>query len=117
MNTMAKMLLGILLIVIPLSMYLYEVYNDNLVVMGIEFNFWGSLWTVIQGTIPPMLVLLGLFIVWLELDEWKLNKELESEDEEESEEEEDSKEEDKEEKKEEKSEEKEEDSKDKEDKE
>ena len=33
-------------------------------------------WVVIQGIIPPLVVLLGAFIVWLELDEMKLQKEL-----------------------------------------
>jgi len=33
-------------------------------------------WIVLQGIIPPLVVLLGAFIVWLEIDEMKLEKEL-----------------------------------------
>jgi len=33
-------------------------------------------WIVLQGMVPPLLVLLGAFIVWLEVDEMKLEREL-----------------------------------------
>jgi len=33
-------------------------------------------WTVIQGMIPPLVVLLGAFMVWLEIDEMRIEKEL-----------------------------------------
>jgi hypothetical protein len=29
--------------------------------------------------LPPFLMLIGLFIVWLELDEWRIEKELKAE--------------------------------------
>jgi hypothetical protein len=32
--------------------------------------------TVVNGALPPLVFLLGLFIVWLELDELKIEKEL-----------------------------------------
>jgi len=35
--------------------------------------------TVLNGVIPPFVILLGLFIVWLELDELKIEKELKQE--------------------------------------
>ena len=35
--------------------------------------------TVLNGAIPLFLILLGVFIAWLEWDEWKIEKELEKE--------------------------------------
>ena len=35
--------------------------------------------TVLNGAIPPLLVLLGAFIVWLEWDEWRIERELREE--------------------------------------
>ena len=32
--------------------------------------------TVLNGAIPPFVFLIGLFIVWLEYDEWKIEREL-----------------------------------------
>lgn len=42
---------------------------------------WQDLLTVLNGAIPPFLILLGVFIVWLEIDEWKIEKELKKEEE------------------------------------
>jgi hypothetical protein len=35
--------------------------------------------TVVNGALPPLVFLLGIFIVWLELDELKIEKELAAE--------------------------------------
>ncbi len=35
--------------------------------------------TVLNGAIPLFVILLGVFIAWLEWDEWKIEKELEKE--------------------------------------
>jgi len=35
--------------------------------------------TVLNGAIPPLVCLLGIFIVWLEIDEWRIERELEKE--------------------------------------
>lgn len=37
--------------------------------------------TVLNGAIPPLVFLLGIFIVWLEYDEWKIERELRAEEE------------------------------------
>ena len=34
---------------------------------------------VLNGAIPPLVFLLGVFIVWLEIDEWRIERELEKE--------------------------------------
>ena len=68
-----KLLIGVLLLVVPLGLYAYEIMGGEI---GAGIYLWKSLWTVIQGTIPPFIMLIGLFVVWLELDEWRIEKEL-----------------------------------------
>ncbi len=34
--------------------------------------------TVVNGAVPPLVFLIGLFVVWLELDELRIEKELSS---------------------------------------
>jgi len=36
-------------------------------------------WVVLQGIIPPLVFILGLFVVWLELDELRIERELKAE--------------------------------------
>lgn len=36
-------------------------------------------WIILQGIIPPLVFILGLFIVWLELDELRIERELRAE--------------------------------------
>lgn len=77
-----KLLVGVLLLVVPLGLYAYELMGGQI---GLGIHMWKSLGTVIQGTLPPFIMLIGLFIVWLELDEWKIEKELKVEEEKEPE--------------------------------
>jgi len=42
-------------------------------------TLWQSLKTVVLGVVPAAVLLLGIFIVWLELDELKIEKELKKE--------------------------------------
>ena len=85
MNTLIKLLVGVLLLVIPLGMYAFEIINGinkglNLPVLG-TIHLWKSLITLILGSVPPFVMLIGLFIIWLELDEWRIEKELQKEEE------------------------------------
>lgn len=80
MNSLVKIFLGLILLIAPLVLYAYEfLYHTNFTIMGIELNLLGSLWIVIQGIVPPILMLVGLFIIWLELDEWRIERELKPE--------------------------------------
>lgn len=80
MNTAIKLLIGIILLVVPLGLYAYEfMYGPQFSIYGVSINLRKSLWTVLQGIIPPFLVVVGLFIIWLELDEWRIEKELKEE--------------------------------------
>lgn len=60
MNVMAKVLAGALMIVLG-------VYSS--------VTFWNQLVNLAAGAIGPVLILVGAFIVWLETDEWKLQRE------------------------------------------
>ena len=85
MNAMAKLLIGVVLLVVPLGMYAYELINGvgsgiQLPVLGTVY-LWGSLITLIVGFLPGFVMLIGLFVVWLELDEMRIEKELKTEEE------------------------------------
>ena len=43
------------------------------------YYYWASFVRVILGVIGPLVAILGLFIVWLELDELRIERELKSE--------------------------------------
>ena len=86
MNTYTKLLIGVLLLVVPLGMYAYELLNGPaqgimLPVVGTVY-LWRSLITLIVGFLPGFVFLIGLFIVWLELDELRIEMELKKEEEE-----------------------------------
>lgn len=77
MHPAIKLLIGIILLVVPLGFYAYEfMYGEQFSVFGFRVYLLKSLWTVLQGIIPPFLIVIGLFIIWLELDEWRIEKEL-----------------------------------------
>jgi uncharacterized membrane protein len=80
MHTAIKLLIGIILLVVPLGFYAYEfMYGEQFSLFGVRIHLLKSLLTVLQGIIPPFLIVIGLFIIWLELDEWRIEKELRAE--------------------------------------
>jgi len=80
MHPLAKLLIGIILLIVPLGLYAYEfMYGAQFSILGVNLNLLRALWTVLQGMIPPFLIVIGLFIIWLELDEWRIEKELKAE--------------------------------------
>ncbi len=82
MHPAIKLFIGIILLVVPLGMYAYEfMYPGAHFLQGTpyEIHLRASLWTVLQGIIPPFVLVVGLFIIWLELDEWRIEKELKEE--------------------------------------
>ncbi len=75
MHAAGKVLLGILLVIASAwwilqgaQMYLGGHLTTN---RGIA-----DLVTVLDGIVPVLVFLLGIFIVWLEMDELKINKEI-----------------------------------------
>lgn len=69
MHTAAKALIGILLIAIGLLLFAdqwgFHTFPGSI-------PWWSSFVTVITGIIPPVLILVGLFIAWLEWDQRKV---------------------------------------------
>lgn len=41
-----------------------------------QYGAWSDFLTVVNGIVPPFVALMGLFIIWLELDELKVKKEI-----------------------------------------
>ena len=79
MHPLAKLLIGIILLLVPLGLYAYEYTTGIKTIYGIRVPLLSSLKTVLLGVIPPFLIIIGLFIIWLELDEWRIEKELKAE--------------------------------------
>ena len=81
MNAAAKLLVGLIFIIIGLGLLIDSVYPilGNTGTLGI--NWFNNFIIVLTGVIPPFLILLGLFVVWLEVDEMKAEKELKREEE------------------------------------
>ncbi|MBL7169551.1 MAG: hypothetical protein ISS48_00855 [Candidatus Aenigmarchaeota archaeon] len=77
MGALIKLLIGVVLLVVPLGLYSYEVMNNMQGLFGLTLM--RSLGIVLQGMIPGLVMLIGLFVVWLELDEWRIEKELKKE--------------------------------------
>jgi protein-S-isoprenylcysteine O-methyltransferase Ste14 len=81
MHAAVKVLIGLVFILVGLGLFVDSVYP----IMGTRGTF-GIDWianfiVVVTGVIPIMLILIGLFIVWLEADEIKMNKELKTDEE------------------------------------
>ncbi len=67
MHPIAKIVGGIILIVASVWWIIKMSWKDFLVVLN--------------GAIPPFIFLIGVFIVWLEIDELKIERELKKEEE------------------------------------
>ena len=80
MHPLAKLLIGVILLIIPLGLYAYEftILPGHMEFPGTSYklHLLGSLSIILQGIIPPFVIVVGLFIIWLELDEWRIEKEL-----------------------------------------
>lgn len=79
MHAAVKVIIGLIFILIGLGLFVDSVYP----IMGTTGTF-GIDWlnnfiVVLTGVIPIFLIIIGLFVVWLEIDEIKMNKELEME--------------------------------------
>jgi len=77
MHAAVKILLGLIIIVIGFGLFIDSpslgVWNS---ITGI--NWWNNFIIVVTGVIPALLILVGIFIVWLEADELSAEKEMES---------------------------------------
>lgn len=77
MHAAVKIIIGLILILIGLGLFVDSVYplSGGTGTYGIDWlqNFI----IVVTGVIPIFLILLGLFVVWLEADELKTSKDFE----------------------------------------
>lgn len=76
MHPAAKVIIGLILIIIGLGLFVDSVTP----ILGVQGTF-GIDWltnfiVVLTGVIPIFLILVGLFVVWLEIDELKSQKEI-----------------------------------------
>lgn len=67
MSAIFKIVIGLAILVVGLGLLLD-------LVPGLTLGSLSAFVTVLKGTIPVLLVLVGLFIIWLELDELKSQK-------------------------------------------
>jgi len=74
MHPAGKVIIGLILIALGLGLFMDEVSP-----WLVGYPWITSFVTVLAGVIPIMLVLIGLFVVWLEIDEIRAQKELKTE--------------------------------------
>ena len=72
MHPLAKALVGVVLVVASL----YYIIQG---IPGLLKPALTDVLVVLNGSIPLFILLLGIFIVWLEWDEWKIEQELKRE--------------------------------------
>jgi uncharacterized membrane protein YciS (DUF1049 family) len=81
MNAAAKLIIGLILIIIGLGLFVDSVIPILGTTGTFGIDWFGNFIIVLTGVIPPFLIILGLFVVWLEVDEMKAEKELKKEEE------------------------------------
>ena len=81
MHPIAKMLIGIILMAAAAYwVWKTPIYPASYLGVQQGTNLYDFI-VVLNGAIPPLVFLIGLFIVWLEYDEWKIERELRAEEE------------------------------------
>jgi len=81
MHTIVKILIGLILIATGLGLFVDEIspiFNTNALIPG---GWLTNFIIVTTGVIPALFILIGLFVVWLEIDEIKAERELRAEEE------------------------------------
>lgn len=78
MHAAVKIIIGLVFILIGLGLFADSVYPISGVVGTFGINWLDNFVIVLTGVIPIFLILLGLFVVWLEADELKTAKEFET---------------------------------------
>ncbi|HJW97298.1 MAG TPA: hypothetical protein VJ485_04015 [archaeon] len=85
MNAALKLLVGLIFIALGLGLLIDSVIpvlgNVGTSIGAYTINWFDNLIIVLTGVIPAFLIMLGLFVVWLEMDEMKAEKELKKEEE------------------------------------
>jgi uncharacterized membrane protein YwzB len=76
MQAAVKVLIGIVLVIASVWWIIQGSTQYSATIFGITHSGIQDLITVLNGAIPVLIFLLGIFIVWLEIDEMKIEKEL-----------------------------------------
>lgn len=71
MGAGAKLLLGLVLLVVGLYLIAPSEVINKPAVAGVSLDWWDEFLNLLQGAIPPFLILLGVLIVWIEGEELK----------------------------------------------
>lgn len=79
MNAALKLLIGLIFIAIGLGLLIDSVIPIIGIAGTFGINWFNNFIIVLTGIVPAFLILLGLFVVWLEIDEMKAEKELKKE--------------------------------------
>jgi protein-S-isoprenylcysteine O-methyltransferase Ste14 len=79
MHSAAKVIIGLILIIIGLFLFVDSVTPLTGTTGTFGIDWLGNFIIVLTGIIPIFLILIGLFVVWLEIDELKTQKELSEE--------------------------------------
>lgn len=72
MSPAIKVLIGLVFIIVGLGLFVDEVSP----VVGTSITWLTNFVIILTGIIPAFLILVGLFLVWLEIDEMKAQKQL-----------------------------------------
>ena len=75
MGAAVKILLGLIIIVLGFGLFL-DSPSVGIWKSVTGMNWWSNFVVVLTGMIPPLLLLVGIFIVWLEADELGAEKEM-----------------------------------------
>lgn len=78
MHAAIKLIFGLILILVGLWLLVPAVPAFSMIkpatwthVGGISLDWWDEFATVVKGIIPPMVIILGILIVWIEGEELK----------------------------------------------
>lgn len=81
MHAAVKVLLGLILIAIGLGLFVESLSPFLGIPIISNIDWIGNFVILLTGFIPPFLILIGLFVVWLEIDEIKAEREIRAEEE------------------------------------
>lgn len=79
MHSAAKVIIGLILIIIGLFLFADSVVPISGQTGTFGIDWLGNFIIVLTGVIPIFLILVGLFVVWLEIDELKMQKDISEE--------------------------------------
>ena len=79
MHAAIKILLGLVFIAVGLGLFVDSIYPIVGTNSWIPGDWLTNFLVVITGVIPALLIMLGLFVVWLEIDEMKAEREIRAE--------------------------------------